>query len=253
MKKGFTIIELIISISIIMILSTMWFVSYINNISDARDSERKTDISLISSSLKLYKQRRGLYPTSWDYFNVTNSWKVVAMQWFLNTSVALSTLDEVPLDPYLEIPYFYSTTSNKQEFQVALSVENQWDYKALLKWDYKTVSINVLPTILLAIKSSTWVEIHDGVWSWSTYRKSFIFDEWSYNLPYVFDWNRDPYSSAESFSAALNDENISFWQNTDYRTCDEIYDAAKAIHTWYEEEYQFLDNSWALVSSGCTF
>lgn len=254
-KHGFTLVELIVSVTILIILSTVWFVSYMSNISDARDSERKSHISEISSALKLYKQKRWwIYPYPWDSFNIINNTTVVAMQWLLNNNVSLSTLDNVPLDPYIEIPYHYSTTKNRQEFQIALSLENQETNLALLNWDFKTVSVNVLPTIMLAIDSSTDVEIHDWVWAWSTNRTKFIFSNWLNNLPYTFEWSYPPYNRIwVTFAWLLEDPNKIFWQNSDYRTCDEIYESWKWIHYWYSEEYQLLSNTWVLFSSWCTY
>jgi hypothetical protein len=42
-------------------------------------------------------------------------------------------MNEIPLDPYIKIPYFYSIIKNKQEFQLSLTLENQEENIALLK------------------------------------------------------------------------------------------------------------------------
>jgi len=42
----------------------------------------------------------------------------------MNKNVSLSTLNTLPLDPKLKIPYTYSVTQNKKEFQVATTLEN---------------------------------------------------------------------------------------------------------------------------------
>ncbi|MDD2516229.1 MAG: prepilin-type N-terminal cleavage/methylation domain-containing protein [Candidatus Gracilibacteria bacterium] len=51
-KGGFTLIELIVVIGILIILSTIGFISYSGYLATARDSQRKADLSLISNSLK---------------------------------------------------------------------------------------------------------------------------------------------------------------------------------------------------------
>jgi len=43
-KQAFTLVELIITITIIAILSTIWFNSYVWYLWDARDSERKANM-----------------------------------------------------------------------------------------------------------------------------------------------------------------------------------------------------------------
>jgi prepilin-type N-terminal cleavage/methylation domain-containing protein len=44
-NKGFTFVELVVSITIISILSVLGFVSYSKNLEDARDSQRKSELS----------------------------------------------------------------------------------------------------------------------------------------------------------------------------------------------------------------
>jgi len=61
-KKAFTLVELIVSTTILAILTTIGFYTYTQYISDARDSVRKTDISTLDSQLNLYKKQRGAYP-----------------------------------------------------------------------------------------------------------------------------------------------------------------------------------------------
>ena len=56
--KGFTLVELIVAASILIILIAVGFYSYSQNLEDTRDSLRKTDIANLESQLKLYKQKR---------------------------------------------------------------------------------------------------------------------------------------------------------------------------------------------------
>lgn len=62
--KGFTLIELLVVISIIGILTTL----IVNNLSDtrarARDSRRKSDLTQLKTSLRLYYNDNQKYPTS---------------------------------------------------------------------------------------------------------------------------------------------------------------------------------------------
>lgn len=54
--KGFTLIELLIAITILVIVSTIGFVSYSNAQVAARDSRRKNDLRYIQTALELYRQ-----------------------------------------------------------------------------------------------------------------------------------------------------------------------------------------------------
>ncbi len=249
-KRAFTIIELMVSVIIIGILTTIWFYSYTKHISGSRDVERKANMWEIITALKLYKQNRGSYPIPGSYFNITNNWAVVAMQWKLNKDVMLTTMDKLPTDPSTWSYYTYSTTISKQETQVAISLENNEFPVSFLEWDYKTVSKNVLPSIVLAIDSTLDVEIHNWVWTWTDNRNKFLFD-WLDSLPYSLSTPHEPYHNWQTLETNLADTKINFWQNSDYRTCYEISEAWKYIHTTWSEEYQILNESWVLTDTWC--
>lgn len=253
-RKWFTIVELVVAMTILLVLTGLWFYSYTQNVVDARDSVRVSDIASVTSQLKLYKKARWAYPLPWDSFNLLNNGRIVAIQWVLNENVTLTTLDKIPKDPSIGIPYSYSVTRNKQEFELALTLESSDTGTALLEWDYKTVSINVLPTIILAIPEWADREIHDWVWAWSANRQLFVFNKWYHNLPYTYEAWYAPYSDGTSFTDLLNDPNIEFWQNSDYRNCTEILESGKQIsNAAVAEEYQILNSSGALVNTTCTF
>ncbi len=59
--KAFTLVELITVMIILTILSWIWFSSYVWYISNARDTQRKSDLLQINSALKLYKQKKWFF------------------------------------------------------------------------------------------------------------------------------------------------------------------------------------------------
>jgi prepilin-type N-terminal cleavage/methylation domain-containing protein len=253
-NKAFTIVELIVSVSIIAIITSIWFYSYVWYLWDARDSKRKADIANLTSALKEYKQQKWAYPIPWNYFNITNSWTVVAYQWKINKNVILTTIDEFPTDPYKWEEYWYSVTKNRQEEQVTVSLENGDFPLALLQWSYHSVSFNVLPTLILALNPIEWtnIEVHTWVLDWSTNRQKFILNQWK-NLLYSFVDSYAPvywYSGLDLWNDVILAWEVNYWNNSDYRTCLEINEAWKSIWDW---EYQILNNSWALTNTWCTF
>lgn len=239
---AFTIVELIVVVTIISIIGTLGFVAFTESIGEARDWKRSSDMAQIKSSMKLYKQRRWVYPAPWDNFSILSGSTAIAYQWKMNEKVTLSTLDELPLDPELEIPYLYSTTTNRKEMQIAATLENGDNPTTLLVWDYKTVSINVLPTIVVATTADIDV-VSDNT--------KFIFNGSVHNLPYDFEWSLVPTSDGTSLNDLLSEaSNNNFWQNTSYRTCNEIKEDGKSIG---DGEYQILSSSWVLTSTWCTW
>ncbi len=257
-KTAFTFVELIVSVSIITILSGMGFYSYIWYLSDTRDSSRKADLSQITSALKIYKQKRWYYACPGNYFDISYSWTLVAMQWKLNKNVRLNTLEVLPTDPKINVYYAYSVTSNKQEFELWATLENEDLDLAIIKWNYKSVSVNVLPTILLATWATDWVtaEIKAGTTAWDVHRKLFIYDKQNNNLAYTFTEPYDTFSDSTSFSD-LKDTmvtNDTYWQNSDFRSCLEIDEWWKLLIPLSATsfEYQIVTETWSLVNTWCT-
>jgi len=61
-RRGFSLIELLVIISIIMLLSTIVLSSLDLQRKKARDAVRKTDIQFLRSALELYSVTNGSYP-----------------------------------------------------------------------------------------------------------------------------------------------------------------------------------------------
>lgn len=256
-KQAFTFVELIIVMMIIVILSAIWFVQYISHVATARDTQRKSDIWQINSALNLYKQNRSNYWYPWNYFNITYSGTTVALQWFINQNVRIDSLDQLPLDPKTWWYYSFSVTNNKQEFLIAWTLENNKVNEAIVNWNYKSISKNILPTILIA----TWategsdVEIMSWTTDWDIHRKLFIYNWQAHNLPYTFTYPYPTYNDWTSFETLLTEveNNDLFWQNSDFRNCTEIEEAWKLIIPLSATsfEYQIVSETWALVNTWC--
>lgn len=64
-QSGFTLIELMVVILIIVILSTIGLVSFAQATKTARDGKRKTDVESVRQAMILYKQENsGAYPST---------------------------------------------------------------------------------------------------------------------------------------------------------------------------------------------
>lgn len=240
-KKAFTIVELVVVITILVILSAIWFSSYSDYLSEARDSQRKADLIQIESAMKNYKIKRWAYPTTWSGFNIRYGSDVLAVQWVLNNTVVIWTLDKLPIDPKVKKEYSFSTTSNQEEFQIAWTLENNGKAKAIVMWDYKTVSKNILPTILVASDSNIDISLPANI-------DRFIFDWQKSNLPYQMNWNWFKYNWTDILSETWKN---SFWQNSNYNSCTELAKAKKLLSTTTHLTYQVINNSWWLVDVTC--
>lgn len=121
-------------------------------------------MSQLQIALKTEKQKFGSYPLPGDAFQIVNSGSanVVAHQGFLNGKVATNEISKYPTDPASLRPYAYSTTKNRLAFQIGMLLE-EGKGRAFLDGDYKSVAMNVLPSIVLALSaaSGSQVEIAD--------------------------------------------------------------------------------------------
>ena len=62
MKKqiaGFTLVELLVAVSIVAILSSFLYASFSDARAQSRDAQRQADLRLLQSAVELYKQDNG--------------------------------------------------------------------------------------------------------------------------------------------------------------------------------------------------
>lgn len=63
-KKGFTLVELLITVSVVAILSAIVISSLDSARERSRDAQRQTDLRTMEAALALYKNKYGVYPES---------------------------------------------------------------------------------------------------------------------------------------------------------------------------------------------
>lgn len=114
MKKGFTIIELIVCVSIIALLATTISVSTVRARERSRDTKRLADLSQVQTALELYRSNlvNGEVPTpssygegeidGWDTSRVNQNGTGENWLDFLT-----QYLSRPPNDPYNNAEYFY--------------------------------------------------------------------------------------------------------------------------------------------------
>ncbi len=126
--SAFTLVELIVVITIIGILSTVWFVSYSNYLTWARDSNRYSQLTKLSDSLQVYATSKSL-PLPDDYIEITASWasNVIAYQGYVGTDV-LETIDYTNggKDPKDDSFYTYYLTKDRKSLQLMALMEEAW-------------------------------------------------------------------------------------------------------------------------------
>lgn len=175
-KKAFTLIEMVVVITILAILSLIGYVSYSDSIISARDLQRANDLAKLQIDLKSHKQKEGAYPMAVNPFTITNSGNII-YQGVIDSTVASNVLSNIPKDPRTGGSYWYSTTANRQQFQLAFTLENDSSPKALVQGDYKSIAKDLVPTLFLSLTGISPIDVN-------TNTNKFILNGGSYNLPY---------------------------------------------------------------------
>ncbi|MCX6812158.1 MAG: prepilin-type N-terminal cleavage/methylation domain-containing protein [Candidatus Berkelbacteria bacterium] len=134
-KKSFTLVELLIVISIIGIISSIVFVSYSANQKRARDAKRLADMTTIIHALKAYKQENGHYPEEskpagdgWEYSYIATNDFLAALHQYLPA---------VPTDPINKVTSTFSLASRAGSYTYAYHYYNQ--PTELLNYDCQNV------------------------------------------------------------------------------------------------------------------
>lgn len=106
-RGGFTLIEILVVITIIAILTASGMVAYIQIGKNARDARRKSDLEQLRSALVLYRTDFNAYPASVNWSNMSPIQNYIS-------SASMSDPKGVN----------YSYTSDTVTFQVCATLEN---------------------------------------------------------------------------------------------------------------------------------
>ncbi len=116
-QKGFTLIEMLVVISIIGILATLVAANLNSARSRARDAERKSDMKNIQTALRIYYNDNGRYPANDGSYQMLACDPAAAScvwggKWNIGTTVYMQTLPQDPLSPSHEYRYIMGTSSD---------------------------------------------------------------------------------------------------------------------------------------------
>ncbi len=237
-KQAFTLVELIVVITILTILWTIAFISLQWYSKHARNGARITDIKNTENVLEFFALKTGKYPLPWNSSDITASWWTVILwkSWNMDTTVQtqVERLSKLPLDPKTGETMKYATTLSRKEYE--------------LKYDFELAQNNITNT---SYAEST-----------SPYVK------WTYNWLYLLADNGSYYgvpwlhTSAEDLDTAvdfeLNDKIVNYqvvqltnsWVIlTSNNIKDNYENFALALKTAYSTTSELNDEIYAVVAS----
>lgn len=110
-QAGFTMIELLVVTTIIILLSTIGLVSYRSAGLNARDAKRQADLQMVRQALVLYRTETGVYPEG----SIDGNLAIEEIRDYLGT--------ETVEDPKNDETYYYTYTSDGSTFTLSTTLE----------------------------------------------------------------------------------------------------------------------------------
>lgn len=141
-QSGFTLIEMLVVISIIGILATLVAANLNSARSRARDAERKSDIKNIQTALRLYYNDFGGYPKASGGGNILGCGTGTSLcpwrsEWAVTvnggTTVYMSTL---PGDPLTSTQSYRYTYTDSDDYVLSACLENGSDTNGVPESDH---------------------------------------------------------------------------------------------------------------------
>jgi general secretion pathway protein G len=131
LKRGFTLVELLIVMAIIGILASLGAGSYMTAQMRGRDVTRKSDLKQIANALELYYADHGTYPAT----NLVTAGSAM-------TDGKTTYFKVIPDDPSSNYDYVYRLpdTPTNQKYQLFAYLENTQDIDILTGVNIRTTS-----------------------------------------------------------------------------------------------------------------
>ena len=248
-NKAFTLIELIVVITILAILWAISFISMDWYFAGARDSVRLTDLNNIYWQLNLIKWTEWELPLPDNYITIQASWTTIWYQWYAWASV-LSTikLDKWWKDPKDETYYTY-TTNYKQNKAQLMAYFEEYD---TTKLSYNSHSHN-FPSYSYNSPLHSWRGVGGEVWwglvsevyasSLTDYSKRLVWTMWKKLWILLNSWTLTPIQDTLSTTWTL-DIITTTWSYTAYFTStDKVSGSGEVLFTnIYNRNTEFINN-----------
>ena len=111
-KKGFTLVELIIVVTILGILAAIVLPTFQGNVATAKESAAKSDLMAMRTQIEVYKLQHNAYPPGY-VSGAGAPIATVSLQLIGTTTLAgQASPSTVPADPFLYGPYLKSLPRN---------------------------------------------------------------------------------------------------------------------------------------------
>ena len=204
-NKGFTLVELIVVVTILSILSTIWFVSYSWYLAWVRDTNRTSQLKAIWDALHLYTTKSSLPNPDEKKIDIMDWSTKIATQWYVwKTVIETIWYTAEWKDPKDNTYFSYYLTKDRKYFQLMAYLEEEpWtstklrnntnlteaaiDYEVRYPTvEWKKLWILTTDTNEPVQETETTLDI-SNVWTTNTYKSYLKTDE-------VLEWNWTSFS-----------------------------------------------------------
>lgn len=235
--KAFTLVELGVAIVIVSILSTIWYISYGNYNSSARDSVRITDITNVAQWLVMQFSKNFTYPIPEDYITLQTSWVKIWYQWYIWKEILNDINMSSWKDPLDKIYYTYNTNIYQDKYQITGFLED---------WKNINLSYNIWP-------DNAYSDTND-------YSKRYPYTRWNKIWVVLSSWSETPinYNNTSTWyelTSSLWSNQIIFIDQNSFTTWTwtiiaSLYTTSEAesIYPWCDTEDIELSN-WQIWSA----
>jgi len=126
MKKGFTLIEILIVVAIIAILASVVLVGLGPTQQAGRDARRISDLHEVQNGLELYFQKCGYYPgvTAGPCDSTASTGYTTMAAVLTGSSIGVSTIPEDPMNTGSHVYEFATNGANATQYVLQADLEN---------------------------------------------------------------------------------------------------------------------------------
>jgi prepilin-type N-terminal cleavage/methylation domain-containing protein len=141
MRKGFTLLEIMVAVAIMLIISGLSLGGYIFSMQKSRDAKRKGDLSQVARALQVFNEDFGEYPNGDVDGNILGcGTDLTACTWGGSFSTDAQGTDQMymsklPSDPKTSFNYFYESDGESFSLYAVLENDRDKDYRSDLTVD----------------------------------------------------------------------------------------------------------------------
>ncbi len=147
--KAFTFVELIVSVWIILLISTIGYMSYSGSLETKDNAKVTSDLATIDNSFKSYfaenkslpeaSGNQSFYKDDGTYAHDASDSAYGVSSFVSEKTLPAKYLNSIPLDPRTKYYYAYGKTIDNKFYEIAWVEKKDNNYKSVVAGNYKTI------------------------------------------------------------------------------------------------------------------